>query len=137
MRDPWPDELERRRILADSGGWSSNPGDPYGAFELRPGPSTVVMLDALRTELRIIANRADRTSAWWEHVSVSTPDRCPTWMEMCMVKALFWNEDELVVQFHPRKIDYVNFHPYTLHLWRPTRHKDRMPVPPTHLVGPK
>ena len=130
MREPWPDELERCRILQGSD-WASNPGDPYGSFQME------VTLDAARSELRIIANRADRTSAWWEHVSVSTPDRCPTWAEMCVVKALFWKEDELVVPFHPRKIAYMKCHTFTLHMCRPTRHKDRMPVPPTHLVGPK
>lgn len=133
MRDPWPEELERCRILGD-GEWESHPGDPFGAFLIKPTWSTVAF-DAF--ELRVIANRGVRDSAYWEHVSVSTPDRCPTWEEMCIVKDLFWSEDELVVQFHPRKIDYVNCHPRTLHLWRPTRHKDKMPTPPTHLVGPK
>jgi len=118
------------------GGWGSNRGDRYGAFLVRRSLFEVV-LDQVDGELRIIANDASRESAWWEHVSVSTPERCPTWAEMCFVKDLFWGEDELVVQFHPRKIDYVNCHPHTLHLWRPTRHKDRMPTPPTHLVGPK
>lgn len=136
MRDPWPGELERCRVL-DGSEWASEPGDPHGAFLLLP-PMVIKIAGLLQTtELRIIANRACRDSSWWEHVSVSTPDRCPSWEEMCIVKDLFWHEDELVVQFHPRKIDYVNFHPRTLHLWRPTRHKDRIPTPPTHLVGPK
>lgn len=54
----------------------------------------------------------------WEHVSVSYPNRCPTWEEMCRVKNMFWNDDECVVQYHPPKSDYVNNHPYCLHLWR-------------------
>jgi hypothetical protein len=134
MRDPWPEMLERCRVT--DGEWSSERGDRHGAFLVQRSLFDVA-LDQVDGELRIIANAAVRDSAWWEHVSVSTPDRCPTWTEMCFVKDLFWSEDELVVQFHPRKVDYVNFHPRTLHLWRPTRHKDRMPTPPTHLVGPK
>lgn len=55
----------------------------------------------------------------WEHVSVSLPNRCPTWDEMCKVKGLFWDDEDCVVQFHPPKRDYVNLHPYCLHLWRP------------------
>ncbi len=47
----------------------------------------------------------------WEHVSVSTPTRCPTWDEMKHVKELFWADDETVVQFHPEKSQYVNKHP--------------------------
>ena len=54
----------------------------------------------------------------WEHVSVSYPNRCPTWDEMCKVKEMFWHDSEVVVQFHPRKEDYVNIHPFCLHLWR-------------------
>lgn len=54
----------------------------------------------------------------WEHVSVSYPNRCPTWEEMCRVKEMFWNEDECVVQYHPPKSEYVNNHSYCLHLWR-------------------
>lgn len=38
----------------------------------------------------------------WEHVSVSLSNRCPTWEEMCMVKDIFWGEDECVIQFRPR-----------------------------------
>jgi len=70
----------------------------------------------------------------WEHVSVSLDvDRCPTWEEMCFVKDLFWGEDDEVVQFHPKKKDYVNMHNYCLHLWKPT--KEKMATPPSILVG--
>ena len=40
-----------------------------------------------------------------------------------------------VVQFHPPESTYVSNHPYTLHLWRDTRHETRMPPP--ILVGVK
>lgn len=54
----------------------------------------------------------------WEHVSVSLVNRCPTWEEMCQVKQMFWRDDEAVVQFHPPKLNYVNDHAFTLHLWK-------------------
>lgn len=38
----------------------------------------------------------------WEHVSVAFANRTPTWDEMSKVKDMFWNEDETVVQFHPK-----------------------------------
>lgn len=69
----------------------------------------------------------------WEHVSVSTAIRCPTWEEMCLVKDLFWREDEVVYQLHPARSEYVNDHPYTLHLWR--RVDQEPPLPPKTLVG--
>lgn len=60
-------------------------------------------------------------SEGWEHVSVHVLDesRCPTWDEMCWVKEVFWQNEEAVIQLHPAKSQYVNVHPYVLHLWRP------------------
>lgn len=71
----------------------------------------------------------------WEHVSVSLKNRCPTWEEMCFVKNLFWREDECVIQFHPPKADYVNNHPFCLHLWKPT--EVEIPTPPSIMVSLK
>lgn len=57
----------------------------------------------------------------WEHVSVHvrTEKRVPTWADMCYIKDLFWAPDEWAIQYHPAEGDAINFHPYTLHLWRP------------------
>jgi hypothetical protein len=68
----------------------------------------------------------------WEHVSVSCRKRCPTWQEMQWVKEQFWFDDEVAIQYHPAKSDYVNHHPYTLHMWRP-KHLN-VPMPPKELV---
>lgn len=75
-----------------------------------------------------IGNRAVFTIAsnglGWEHVSVSIRQGnkvlTPNWEEMCYVKNHFWEEEDCVIQYHPRKSDYVNNHPNVLHLWRPT-----------------
>jgi hypothetical protein len=40
-----------------------------------------------------------------------------------------------VVQFHPPKSQYVNCHPYCLHLWR--NKNQEVILPPSILVGPK
>lgn len=71
----------------------------------------------------------------WEHVSVSLPglDRCPTWDEMCFVKDLFWDDEEVVLQYHPKRSEYVNAHAYVLHLWRPRGMV--FPRPPKAMVG--
>ena len=71
----------------------------------------------------------------WEHVSVSLRNRCPTWNEMCLIKRLFWTDDETVIQYHPATEQYVNQHRYCLHLWRPIGVE--LPVPPAVLVGIK
>lgn len=69
----------------------------------------------------------------WEHVSVSRQDRCPTWDEMCQVKDLFWEPEDCVVQFHPKRSEYVNMHPNCLHMWRPVGQE--WETPPTSMVG--
>lgn len=69
----------------------------------------------------------------WEHVSVSTAVRCPTWEEMCFIKGLFWDGEDVVMQLHPRESEYVNQHPYCLHLWRPIGVE--IPTPPALTVG--
>jgi hypothetical protein len=86
--------------------------------------------------LKIIASDGhDALAQGWEHVSVSCSRRTPTWAEMCFVKNQFWGPDECVVQFHPEEKNYVNHHPYCLHLWKS---KTKVfPIPPTFLVGPK
>lgn len=64
----------------------------------------------------------------WEHVSVSLRHRCPTWDEMCAVKERFFEPDECVMQLHPPRSDYVNFHPHCLHLWRPLEAEIPRPI---------
>ena len=59
----------------------------------------------------------------WEHVSVTPCNQkrksCPTWEEMCQIKAMFFEPEECVVEYHPAASDYVNNHEYCLHRWRP------------------
>ena len=70
----------------------------------------------------------------WDHVSVSTQSRCPTWEEMCYIKDLFFDEEEVVMQLHPAKSRYKNCHPFCLHLWRPQ--KENIPLPDDLMVAP-
>lgn len=92
--------------------YKTQAGDPFGAFEI-PGR------EACGRVLFCIV--ADGAETGWDHVSVSIPDRrtkCPSWEEMCIIKALFWEPSECVVQFHPPESDYVNMHGGCLHLWK-------------------
>lgn len=69
----------------------------------------------------------------WDHVSISRPDRCPTWEEMAWVKDCFFEAEETAMQLHPPQSQYVNRHPFCLHIWRP--HKMDIPLPPKEFVG--
>ena len=84
-----------------------------------------------RGELSIIISDGEG----WEHVSVTTKNRCPTWQEMDWVKRQFWDEDDTVMQLHVPTPDHVNCHPFCLHLWRPIG--GGVPRPPVWMVGPK
>jgi hypothetical protein len=116
--------LEEYRITTGRVASSSEFGN-NGAFELPP----------MRSGRKLFCIVSDGMG--WEHVSVHVLDgkmlHTPTWSEMCYVKDLFWDAEDMVIQYHPRKSDYVNNHPHTLHLWRPT--DQTVPNPPSILVG--
>lgn len=104
--------------------FASHLGDQFGKFWIKMSP--------IALPLQVLVAPADEE---WQHVSVSIPNRCPTWQEMCFIKDMFWGEDEVVLQYHPRKSEYVNNHPYCLHLWRPNH--IQIPEPPSIFVGIK
>ncbi len=128
MKKQYPDIVEKGRIKG--GAYATSHGDTCGAFVLK-APSG--------GRLRLLVSDG---AEWvehelpgppFEHVSVSLEDRCPTWEEMCWVKSLFWEPEEVVVQYHPPESEYVNRHPYCLHLWRPIGVE--VPRPPSVTVG--
>jgi hypothetical protein len=68
-----------------------------------------------------------------EHVSVSLSHRTPNWREMCFIKDVCCDAEDVVIQYHPAKSEYVNRHETTLHLWAPI--DVAIPMPPKELVG--
>lgn len=102
-----------------------------GAFVIPPNAKDSLRSNIVGPDLLTIAS----DGLGWEHVSVSLGTRCPTWEEMCRVKNIFWDEEDCVMQFHPSKSEYVNNHPYCLHLWRPIGVD--FPTPSALLVGVK
>lgn len=129
MRKTFSSFVELGREL--TGPYATGPGMRHGRFFLaRPPakvPLTIIISDGSRWhETFGVASRP------WEHVSVSAQGRCPTWEEMCWVKDLFFDPEELVLQFHPPRSVYVNNHPHCLHLWRPLGVE--IPLPPPAAV---
>lgn len=119
MRDKPLDDAENGRIITRS--FKTPAGATYGAFNIK-----------YRTFDLFVVSSGKWVEEEWEHVSVSLKHRCPNWEEMCFIKNLFWGDDEVVLQFHPAKTDYVNIHPYCLHMWK---HKSLVfPMPPAILV---
>lgn len=120
MRNSFVPIVEKAR--EKGGPFASNVGDLYGRF---------FFLGPFGGILQVIVSSASEEYAW-DHVSVSMPNRCPNWPEMSWIKSLFFDDEETVMQLHPPKSQYVNNHPYCLHLWRPI--KENIPLPPLILV---
>lgn len=61
----------------------------------------------------------------YEHVSISPKKqfRTPTWNDMCILKDIFFDEEEEAYQIHPKKSQYVNVAENCLHLWKPKNHE--------------
>lgn len=115
------ESLEEYRWI--SGTYKSDPRFPCGLFSI----------PFRNNNLSVMAY--DGKHDGWEHVSVSLKNRCPNWEEMCFVKSLFWEDEDCVMQLHPPKSEWINNHPYCLHLWRPKEHV--IPRPPNIAVGVK
>ena len=143
-----PETVERFRIR--KGVMGSDPGDPFGAFQIEPKLLTIInrsgpadftrMLDVIASNGQ---SSEERALGGWEHVSVKAvryqngPNNprfyIPTWYEMVLVKELFWEPEDTVIQYHPKESEYVRNHEYVLHLWRPL--DAEIPRPPSILVG--
>lgn len=53
----------------------------------------------------------------WHHVSVSRPDRMPSYEDLCFVKKHWIGEDRYAYQVFAPRTKHVNIHQYCLHLW--------------------
>lgn len=51
------------------------------------------------------------------HVSVSHPNRYPTWDELASARDVLAGPDRRMVMHFPPRSEYVNLHHTTLHLW--------------------
>lgn len=100
---------------------------------------TVFPIEYKNGKVKVI-NRIDKALhfifSWgcgFEHLSVSTPVKTPTWEQMQKMKEIFWRDDEVCMQLHPKKEDYVDNMPYCLHIWKPI--EKEIPTPPSIMVG--
>jgi hypothetical protein len=110
--------------------WENCPPGSRRGFFLIPANSLMLKIVASEGDYKEVGLGPEYA---WEHVSVSTDRRCPTWQEMDFVKDQFWLPEETVMQLHVPKNRHVNVHPYCLHLWRPLF--TAIPLPPRDTVG--
>lgn len=55
----------------------------------------------------------------WLHVSVSRASSLPSWQDLQVAKGDLLGRQSEAVQVLPADRDYVNLHPFCLHLWSP------------------
>jgi hypothetical protein len=100
----------------------------------------VIPMDPEQRNFALVIASEGNEQMPWEHVSArigekhngKLKERTPHWWEMCVLKKLFFKDDEVVMQLHPKEEDYVNLHPFVLHLWRPKNQE--IPTPPKIFV---
>jgi hypothetical protein len=122
------DKLEAYRVT--TGFFASSPDDGLNGIFIIPSKPPV---SPECCNLVCIASNG----MGWEHVSVEVKfhpsrKRLPSWNEMSHIKDMFWESDETVLEFHPKKSDYVNVHPWVLHLWKKVGVEHELP--PVELV---
>lgn len=123
------DMPEMYRVKDPHPSYRSERGDRNGVFAV-PGGNADMLLCIFSSD------------GGWEHLSATVRNkrgvplsRPPSWKQMCLLKSIFWDDEEAVMQLHPKKSEYVNNHDHCLHLWRPT--ETEIPLPPAIMVGIK
>ena len=130
------DFLNKHRVRR--GYFGSSPEDGFnGMFEFAiPGEARRVR--CIASDGRDLRGSELDGLPQWQHVSVSFgPDckACPSWALMCQIKELFFESEDVVMQLHPPKSQWINNHPGCLHLWRPVDPNTPIPTPPGIFVG--
>jgi hypothetical protein len=101
--------------------------DRYGEF----GDNTMGVFEIpYKTDtLRVIASSGEG----WDHVSVSMKNRIPNWYEMEYIAKLFFNDNEVAIQYHVPRKEHINIMENCLHWWRP-HSPTEIPMPPPIFV---
>lgn len=66
----------------------------------------------------IVSAERESDGRMWLHVSVAHRDRMPSWDELRRIKSWLIGRDVRAIQVLPPESEYVNLHPFCLHLWQ-------------------
>jgi hypothetical protein len=98
---------------------------PYGWKEIR-APHFSVKAYASKKGLRVLLSHERHNDQMWIHVSVSRQNRIPPWADIRKVKDIFIGRDQKAIMVIPSESEYVNCHPYCMHLFS---NLERDPLP--------
>jgi hypothetical protein len=68
-------------------------------------------------QLSVIYSEAIYDHKRWLQVSCAHRNKLPNWETLKYVKNTFIGEDKTAIQILPAADNFVNLHPYVLHLW--------------------
>lgn len=99
-------------------------------LEFDPGPWSRITSDSWEPEFYlqgwerrlagqtvILSQSRHRDGRRWVHLSMSTLTRPPTWKELVAAKEVFLGKETRAIQVCPPRSEYVNHHPFVLHLF--------------------
>lgn len=69
----------------------------------------------------------DGTVGRWRHVSISRPDKIPSYDDLALAKRAFVGDDAKAIMVLPPADKHVNIHPFVLHLFAPHDGSDPLP----------
>jgi len=106
--DPWKGAAKRLARELGLTAWSVEPFGPDGFRFVHLGPPRITS---------VIATRAEHDGQEWLHASIAHPDAMPTWEELKAVKVALIGAARFAYLVFPPAWQYVNQHPYALHVW--------------------
>jgi len=81
----------------------------------------------------ILSCSIERDQKAWVHLSVSRKNFLPSWEDLVLVKEIFLGQDSAAIQVLPPKKEWVNIHPFCLHLYQCL--EDENPIPDFRKFG--
>ncbi len=92
---------------------------PAGWRKLESGyDGAVFEYSGIRGYMTVILSTArERDGRKWLHVSVAHPEKIPSWDTLKTVKTIFIGRNRVALQVLPSETEYVNHHPFCLHLF--------------------
>lgn len=125
------DQWQRRRLKLPKGDLRLAHGRvlrPILGYDIRAMATNQITRDSILASAgwRDLATRfivsagIEDTERWGPllHVSMSYPDRDPSWDEIKAVRAAFFPGDMDAGMMLPREADYINVHSHCFHLWQ-------------------
>jgi hypothetical protein len=90
---------------------------PGGHWRLEQGEDGFCLVNSRLRQSVIGSACVEADGKRWIHLSIASPDRLPTYEDLCWLKRMFLGEEAKAVMVFPPKSVHVNLHARALHLF--------------------